>query len=358
MGSLADILKVDGTDYPLAEYFNIFFATALRAEFTNTETITATKQLTDDDYQIQIITASGANRDVELAPEATTNHITILCNGGASNNVVVKDDSAAVTYATLRPDEWVMCIPLNAEGWKVVKGSALTEAQTNTTIVEGMKLIWNSATSISVGVGSCYAENGDNIDATSAIVKSSLSLSVSTFYHVYVYLSSGVPAAEVVTTAPVAWKGTAYSKTGDTSRRYVGSILTDASGNVKSFYHDPIACLITYKKFQSSAAPHRVLSAGTATTATAVACSGIIPATSALPLLRILNNSDQIARTSDDNGVSSSQVTVVLGAGNVAAQIAFTPHPVDASLQLWYAMAAAVGSGNLTIDVLGYFYER
>ena len=111
-------------------------------------------------------------------------------------------------------------------------------AQIIGTRIDGLKLIWNSATSISIGTGLCVAENRDVINVTSAITKSSLSLSSSTWYHIYVYLDSGTPAAEVVTTAPTAWKGTGYSKTGDTSRRYVGSIRTDGSGNVYKFIHN------------------------------------------------------------------------------------------------------------------------
>src|SRR5688572_32842607 len=99
MTTLSDFLKVDGVDYPLAEYFNFLYAAALRAEMTNTQTITATKELTDNDVQFQVITASGADRTVELAPEAATNHVTIIENGGSSNHVVVKDDSGTVTFA-------------------------------------------------------------------------------------------------------------------------------------------------------------------------------------------------------------------------------------------------------------------
>ena len=124
MGSHADILKIDGVDYPLAAYFNDLFKGALLASLSNTETITATKELTDDDYQFQILTASGANRSVELAPEASTNHIMIIYNAGASNNVVVKDDSGAVTFITLAPDQWAIFVPVLGETWKVMETRA------------------------------------------------------------------------------------------------------------------------------------------------------------------------------------------------------------------------------------------
>lgn len=121
MTTLTDFLKVDGVNYPLAEYFNFLYATALRAEMTNTETIAATKELTDNDVQFQVITASGADRTVELAPEATSNHVTIIENGGSSNHVLVKDDSGTVTFVTLAPGDWALFFPMGGTAWRFIK---------------------------------------------------------------------------------------------------------------------------------------------------------------------------------------------------------------------------------------------
>lgn len=119
MTNLSSFFKTNLIDDHTAEDVNMLMAAALRAEYTNTETITATKELADTDCQFQVITASGAERTVELAPEATTNHVTILYNKGASNNVPVKDDSGAITYIVLEPGEWAMFLPINGVGWKL-----------------------------------------------------------------------------------------------------------------------------------------------------------------------------------------------------------------------------------------------
>lgn len=130
MGTLADILKVDGVNFPLAEYFNTLFASALVASLSNTETIAAIKELTDDDYQIQILTASGADQDVELAPEATTNHITLIrSDASASYSLVVKDDSGANTFITLRPGQWAIFIPFSGAGWSMMEMPGLPKGQ-------------------------------------------------------------------------------------------------------------------------------------------------------------------------------------------------------------------------------------
>lgn len=170
MSTLADFLKVDGTDYPLAEYFNFLYSAALRAEMTNTETITVTKELTDDDLQFQVITASGADRTVELAPEASSNHITMIYNAGGSNNVVIKDDSGATTFITLLPGDWALCMPILGQTWKIIlqtPSRIWTAAFTNVTVNNGVltsrysregslvhfhvELVWGSTTSMSAG---------------------------------------------------------------------------------------------------------------------------------------------------------------------------------------------------------------
>jgi hypothetical protein len=128
MTTLSSFEKTDLVHDHVAADYNRLMANALRPEFANTETISATKELTDADCQFQFITASGANRTVELAPEATTNHSTFIHNSGASNSVLVKDDSGTTTFVTLAPDDWAFFVSMNAEGWKMVSSSALISA--------------------------------------------------------------------------------------------------------------------------------------------------------------------------------------------------------------------------------------
>jgi hypothetical protein len=124
MGRLDDsgVLKVNGTDYPLAEYFNQLFSAALLAGQANTEVISATKTLDDGDYQFQFLDGGAADRDVELAPEATTNHPFLINNTGTTNDLIIKDDSGVTTFITLVPAGWALFMPLNAEGWKMIEG--------------------------------------------------------------------------------------------------------------------------------------------------------------------------------------------------------------------------------------------
>lgn len=220
------------------------------------------------------------------------------------------------------------------------------------TQMEGLQLTWNSTTSITVGIGLCIAENGDVINVTSALVKSSLSLTANTMYHVYVYLSGGSPAAEVVTTAPVAWKGTAYSKTADTSRRYVGSIKSGASSNVWAFTH--INDQILYAEDEPTIL--RVLTAGTATTETDISLATHIPVTSMMALCTFANNSaSQILYTgASGNDNVAPPTTGILTCNVGVAKSIF--HPTDATQNISYALSAA--GGTINVNCAGYIFQR
>lgn len=138
MTTLNDFNYTDNVDDVLAIYLNKLLAASLRSEYRNVQTITATRELDDADCPTQLITASGANRTVELAPAATTNHLFFVINAGVSNNVLVKDSTGVTTYATLEPGEW--CLALSSGGaWFVIDSNAFSSAPFSdaTAIIKG-----------------------------------------------------------------------------------------------------------------------------------------------------------------------------------------------------------------------------
>jgi len=220
--------------------------------------------------------------------------------------------------------------------------------------IDGLKMAWNSATSISVTGGACY------IQASSAIVSfpstltlSSLSLTASTWYHLYGYLNAGTPAIELVTTAPAApYSGTARSKTGDTSRRYLGSMATDASANIIQFVHkrDDVY-------YQNVGANFRVLSGGTATVSTSISCAAFIPVTAVTGKVRLQNNGLANAVFLTPGGIAAASTSYYMsGPNNGVISQELGDVPVGPSQTFNYINSAAGGSSFL--DVLGYTYER
>jgi hypothetical protein len=227
-----------------------------------------------------------------------------------------------------------------------------------TDYISGLKLIWNSATSISVGTGSAVIPSTGKLETVSAtLTLSSLVLSASTFYHVYLYDNAGTPAIECVTTAPAtAYQGTARAKTGDTTRRYLGSVLTDASGNIANFYHDANNGFVLYQTNIFNA-PYQVVN-GSASTATNVSCASAVPLTARIVLATCANNDTAvtvlIGNSITPPSVSPSVVVLTQIGKNLTTECQFI---LDGSQAFQYMFVSAPTS-NFVARVKGYIYER
>lgn len=145
MTTLNDLIVTDDVTDNLATYNNRFLGSMFSADNTNTETITATKELADSDCIYQVITASGASRTVELPPEGTANHPHLIYNTSAANTIPVKDDSGVTTFITLAADEWALFFPVSGEAWQLVSSSQnLGVTATSTTTFTNKTLIATS----------------------------------------------------------------------------------------------------------------------------------------------------------------------------------------------------------------------
>lgn len=221
--------------------------------------------------------------------------------------------------------------------------------------IDGLKMVWVSGTALTVTSGAAYIQSlGRVLRVPSDIAKAGLTLSASTWYHVYLFLNGATPDIEIVTTAPTApYNGTARTKTGDTSRRYVGSIRTDASGNVLLFRHVPSTGTMLYP---AAATALRVLSNGGATSSTTVDCSAAVPVTASSIGCRFLNNAaagDTLWIGPGDRTVSGGDYFLAVGASGATA---FQFAPLDASQRLAYIHSTATSGAY--IDPYGYTFER
>lgn len=224
--------------------------------------------------------------------------------------------------------------------------------------IEGFRLVRAGAAALDIHSGECYAENGDKINSTSTISLTSLSLTTSTLYHVYVYLSGGTPTAEVVTTAPAApYKGKARSKTSDTTRRYIGSVYATGTNTLAYWNHMPNLGLMMFTQDQS-ASPWRVLSNGLATTETTISFGSLVPAGPAMVIKAKFSNTSATRYPSLGN--SEDGITLAAGVGIYVVNLSASPtidFPLDASGNMSYLYDVAPATG-LYVDLYGYFYER
>ncbi|WP_414609310.1 hypothetical protein, partial [Stenotrophomonas pavanii] len=88
--------------------------------------------------------------------------------------------------------------------------------------IDGLKMEWVSGTQIRFTSGSAYIPSLGRALALAAAVTKTPTLAANTWYHNYVYDNAGTADVEVSTTVPAApYSGTARTKAGDTSRRYI-----------------------------------------------------------------------------------------------------------------------------------------
>jgi hypothetical protein len=211
--------------------------------------------------------------------------------------------------------------------------------------IDGLQMVWNSGTSISVTSGSAYIPSLGNVLASnSTLALSGLSLAASTWYHVYLYSNSGTPAIECVTTAPSGpYNGAARTKTGDTSRRYLGSVLTDASASIFGFTHDKNTML--YQWF-----PPRPLNGGMATAQTFIDCSGVVPI-SAYAGKVVAGNNDTVQALHFYLTTTSSTLISIIAGNNTGWDM-----PLSGG-GFAYAYVAAPTQGCY-VTVYGYLFGR
>lgn len=223
--------------------------------------------------------------------------------------------------------------------------------------IDGLKMVWNSATSLSVTSGAAYIPSlGHVLQSPATLTLSSLVLTASTWYHVYLYNNAGTSTIECVTTAPASpYNGTARTKTSDTSRRYLGSVLTDASGNIYKFQHSGASI-----KYDASvaAAPFLVLGSGRATTSTNVSCAGVVPLTAKVASLLLLNSDSAGAQyvyfsNPDAGAVSTANFLSFVSPGGTAS----ADFPVGLTQAMNYYFPATP-TGAAFIRVVGYAFER
>ncbi|KAB7765406.1 hypothetical protein [Xanthomonas sp. LMG 12461] len=211
----------------------------------------------------------------------------------------------------------------------------------------GLGMTWVSATSISVSSGACYIPSLGYVLAFPApITKSGLTLTANTWYHVYGYLNGSSPDIEIVTTAPASpFYGLARAKSGDNTRRYIGSVRTDGSGNVVQFWMAGETC---YYASQQSA-----LSNGQSDSQTSISLAALVPATATSCILRV-QNFDSGAWFFLGNG-GNAQFT------SVSERTTFTvamPLPANATSLSYQRKAAMSGSVGLDIQVFGFVAPR
>lgn len=219
-----------------------------------------------------------------------------------------------------------------------------------TALIAGLIPSRPAPTSLTFSSGTAYIPGlGRRVTVSADITLSGLALPASVWYYAYLYENAGAAAIELVTTAPAApYMGSARTKAGDTTRRFIGAFRSSTNGGVLGFTAGNDG-MINYRD-NLIAAPYRVLSNGAATAPTIVVTSAIVPINVTKSVrLSMNNNGTPVANLAPGN----FNVTMV-GAepgGKVSCDTT-----LDESGNLWYFNSGT--GGSLSIDITGYGMDR
>lgn len=275
-----------------------------------------------------------------------TNNAAIIIPGGANISSKANDTAQVLSLGS---GNWLVLQYTKIDGTALV-GPPLDFA-TGRGYIDGLIPTWNSATSLSLSAGSAYIPGlAKNKTLAAPLTLSGLSLTASTWYYLYLYDNAGTAALELVTTAPAApYSGNAMTKNGDTSRRFVFAVKTNASGGLMRFQVDS-SSVCNYLE-DVTAAPFLVLNAGAAATPTLVSMSGVVPVTSRTAKVAVINAGAPTAFIYTADGMPNLFFSCSPGA-RTSVTI-----PTNASQQMAYGHGTATGA-SLFLDVQGYGMER
>lgn len=223
--------------------------------------------------------------------------------------------------------------------------------------ITGLQLQWVSANALTVSAGAAYIPGSSSVvTALTAIAKTGLVLAANSKFHVYLYDNAGTPDIEIVATAPSAKTfGNVRTKTGDTSRRYIGSIFTGAANTIYRFKHlgQRIFYLVNF-----AAAPFEVLTNATAVVSTAVSFAGCVPETAVSAQVIMLathtNAASVFVNDADVGAVTASNGTASIGLTN-SYSVDLT---LSAAQALNYIYTVAPTGGGFYLRVQAYTFER
>ncbi|MFJ4589051.1 hypothetical protein ACIP1Z_17395 [Pseudomonas moraviensis] len=217
--------------------------------------------------------------------------------------------------------------------------------------IEGLGMAWLSGTSIAIRAGSAYVPSvnkvvtyaGGNITPITVGV-------VNTIIHLYLTDTGAIEQS--ITAAPVRYYNQAHQKSGDNSRRYIGSILinTNAAGAYQ-FVHRLSDSSIMYTVANPESAAFRLLSGGT--TAAAFNTRTITPATAHTIEAAWQNVGSASVRFSpSDAGTPISTGWMVF----VPPGAIFNGRcPIASDGSITYS---ATGGGSANCYALGYYFDR
>jgi hypothetical protein len=223
--------------------------------------------------------------------------------------------------------------------------------------IAGLQLSRASDTSITIGTGAAWVSGYGRLRVSSPITLTGIGLGANAWGHIYLYSNAGVPAVEVVTTAPASYFGTAYQKTGDATHRYLGSVRTGASGSIFKFLMTGNNRIDYLENI--TATPFRVANGLSNTAETSVSCSAVVPVTGRMAVAHFKNTAASgvvLTGLGASDNFTLSAASLLYGIEPTHRPI--IQHPLDSSQAFTFMYHAVPTGGAFFCDLAGYFFDR
>jgi hypothetical protein len=263
---------------------------------------------------------------------------------------MAKKISDLAAAAAIKGDELLELVQ-SGTNVKVLAGGLLTPGY-----IDGLKMVYVSGNALTARSGAAFIPGlGRVLFSPADITLTGVALSASTWYHAYLYLNGAVPALELVTTAPAApYSGTARVKTGDTSRRYIGSAKTNAAAAIIKFFHYARTGTVKYLQ-DINTAPLSLLAGGSALTDTPVSAAAVVPVTSTIMYGFAENGSTAAVAYLSNPDVGAPANTNILEFLRAKA-VCYGEFALSSDQRFSYMLNGA--DTGLTVWCNGYVYER
>lgn len=221
---------------------------------------------------------------------------------------------------------------------------------------------------LSIGPGVCYlpTPNGTGRMATDNATTVTLQQpSANTWQHVYAYLSDdvGTVGLEASTTPPsVTYQGTARTKNGDATRRYLGSVYVGSDSKIVPFVHTAPGAQgneITYTAPYGVNGTPAITLLALVTTPTTYDCSTFVPVNVRRMLVQLDNTATSrvyIGNSEMGATLSASAYLVTVNAGNTD----YMDILLDSNRAFQYAYAGSLLNitGGLNVRPRGFRFDR
>ncbi|MDD0971598.1 hypothetical protein [Pseudomonas aphyarum] len=227
--------------------------------------------------------ASGASGSAAAALASKNAAATSETNASSSAGAALSSKNAAATSETNASGSAAAALS-SKNAAALSESNAAASAATAASIgvgkgyIDGLRLVYTGRNSLTIEAGAAFINSaGKVVRLASDKVLTGLTLTASTFHHAYLYDNAGVGDIELSTVVPAKVGGSVYQKTGDASRRYVGSVLASAGSQIYKFKHDPQISTMTYIEGTPGTAPFTLFASFAGTSPTVTNCDLVFP---------------------------------------------------------------------------------